>query len=502
MKMKNMIWGLLPMAAALMLTACSSNDIEDVAEKPATKTIPFTAKVSTENATRISAEEGSGTYTLKFTAGDRLYVYNTTGSDILEGFLDIDPADAGKTTATFTGNLTYTPGSSDPSTPADDLEICVTLVQEGGDPYNPDICSSVTEAIQTYSYLENIITYSQLSSFSFKQYTGVVDFDITLSGTNAPTAGTNVNIAVDATNSYSNPPSDVLLSYTGTATVTSDGKVKFALPLEASREGVYTVTLKDASVTISNASYQGTCSFADATGFTVNGKVYRAARTINTWAAAGHALTSAVVGEIIGSDGKAYAAADKDNLPSGVTAVAMVTYKGSATGETSFTNGLALALKDANNGSTCLWSTSTSSKVHTYYTDDKSKFSSISESGLQYNNSSFVPNHNTDDYPAFKAAMANNSTTAPTNCSAWFLPTCYQLQLMIDACKNVLGTNDNFTDLRDAFTGVGGENMKSEPYWLATEYEAYYAWRYLFNTGSWSGGSKNFDFYVRSAIAF
>ena len=284
MKTKNMIWGLLPMAAALMLTACSSNDIEDVAEKPATKTIPFTAKVSTENATRLGAEEGSGTYTLKFTDGDRLSVYNTTGSDILEGFLYIDPADAGKTTATFTGNLTYTPGSSDPSTPADDLEICVTLVQEGGDPYILDICSSVTEAIQKYSLLENIITYSQLSSFSFKQYTGVVDFDITLSGTNAPTAGTNVNIAVDGTNSYSNPPSDVLLSYTGTATVTSDGKVKFALPLEASREGEYTVTLKDARVTISNASYQGTCSFADATGFTVNAKVYRAAKTINTWA--------------------------------------------------------------------------------------------------------------------------------------------------------------------------------------------------------------------------
>lgn len=282
MKTKNMIWGLLPMAAALMLTACSSNDIEDVAEKPATKTIPFTAKVSTENATRLGAEEGSGTYTLKFTNTDRVYVYNTTGSTILEGFLYIDLADAGKTTATFTGNLTYTPGSG-PSTPADDLEICVTLIQEGGDPYNKEICSNVIEAIQKYSYLENIITYSQLSSFSFKQYTGFVDFDITLSGTNAPAAGTNVNIAVDATTYYSDPSSDVLLSCTGTATVTSDGKVKFALPLEASRDD-YTVTLKDASVTISNASYQGTCSFADATGFEVGPKVYRAARTINTWA--------------------------------------------------------------------------------------------------------------------------------------------------------------------------------------------------------------------------
>ena len=284
MKTKNMIWGLLPMAAALMLTACSSNDIEDVAEKPATKTIPFTAKVSTENATRLGAEEGSGTYTLKFTNTDRVHVYNTIGSTILEGFLDIDPADAGKTTATFTGNLTYTPGSSDPSTPADDLEICVTLIQEGGDPYNQDICSNVIEAIQKYSLLENIITYSQLSSFSFKQYTGVVDFDITLSGTNAPAVGTDVNIAVDGTFVYSDDPSTpVALSLSATSTVTSDGKVKFAMPMFTSTDE-YTVTLKDASVTISNASYQGTCSFADATGFEVGPKVYRAARTINTWA--------------------------------------------------------------------------------------------------------------------------------------------------------------------------------------------------------------------------
>ena len=282
--MKNMIWGLLPMAAALMLTACSSNDIEDVAEKPATKTIPFTAKVSTENATRLGAEEGSGTYTLKFTNTDKVHVYNTTGSTILEGFLDIDLADAGKTTATFTGNLTYTPGSSDPSTPADDLEICVTLVQEGGDPYNQDICSNVIEAIQKYSLLENIITYSQLSSFSFKQYTGVVDFDITLSGTNAPAVGTDVNIAVDGSSVFSDDPSNPYeFSYTSTATVTSDGKVKFAIPVDASTDD-YTATLKDASVTISNASYQGTCSFADATGFEVGPKVYRAARTINTWA--------------------------------------------------------------------------------------------------------------------------------------------------------------------------------------------------------------------------
>jgi hypothetical protein len=51
----------------------------------------------------------------------------------------------------------------------------------------------------------------------------------------------------------------------------------------------------------------------------------------------GHALSASAVGEIVGSDGKAYAVADKDNLPSGVTAVAMVAYK-------SGSNGLAIQL--------------------------------------------------------------------------------------------------------------------------------------------------------------
>jgi hypothetical protein len=51
----------------------------------------------------------------------------------------------------------------------------------------------------------------------------------------------------------------------------------------------------------------------------------------------GHALSASAVGEIVGTDGKAYAVEDKDDLPSGVTAVAMVAYK-------SGSNGLAIQL--------------------------------------------------------------------------------------------------------------------------------------------------------------
>ena len=56
--------------------------------------------------------------------------------------------------------------------------------------------------------------------------------------------------------------------------------------------------------------------------------------------AEGHTIAESVVGDIIGSDGKAYAVADKDKLPEGVTAVAVM-----ANGSTS-TKRFAIALAD------------------------------------------------------------------------------------------------------------------------------------------------------------
>lgn len=64
-----------------------------------------------------------------------------------------------------------------------------------------------------------------------------------------------------------------------------------------------------------------------------NGKYYAiTAKMTKLPPATGHALSASVVGDIVGSDGLAYAVEDKDNLPAGVTAVAMVAYKNGSKG--------------------------------------------------------------------------------------------------------------------------------------------------------------------------
>ena len=207
-------------------------------------------------------------------------------------------------------------------------------------------------------------------------------------------------------------------------------------------------------------------------------------------------VTASDIGKVIGADGCIYAdktAAEAANT----TAVAMITYVGSETGEVApYNHGLALALSNAFGvSSLCKWKTSETDAGHTKQTDS-SNFTI--ESGLQYNDAT----HNSDDYPAFKAAMANNGTAVPTGCSAWFLPTAYQWNQMINACKNVLGTNNNYKDLNDGFSSVGGKNLDSDCYWSSTENTDSYAWFYYFYDGIWYNDVKGNEFCVRSALAF
>lgn len=217
----------------------------------------------------------------------------------------------------------------------------------------------------------------------------------------------------------------------------------------------------------------------------------------NTWTLGynKHSVYNVVAGDlgkVIGADGYIYANATQASAY-GTTAVAMITYVGAETCEGApYNNGLALALSDANGGNKCYWKTSNTDAGHTK--QPSAGFSAFSlESGLQYN--SYTPDHNNDNHPAFKQAIANNGTPRPTGCSDWFLPTGYQLNQMITAAGGS-------TQLRDCFSSVGGTNIQSSVYWLSTEDSSDNAWVYAFNANMFGQGSKLSNCYVRSALAF
>ena len=192
------------------------------------------------------------------------------------------------------------------------------------------------------------------------------------------------------------------------------------------------------------------------------------------------AATAGDLGKVIGSNGYIYddvAAA----TAAGTTAVATITYVGSATGESSpYNHGLAMALSNANSDNTCQWGSSESENNHTY---QASSDSFAAESGLQYNTT-----HNTNYFPAFKAAIANNNTASPTGCSAWFLPTGYQLKQMITAAGD--------------FASFSSRINMTITIWSSTERSGEKAWILRVDGGWGTTGKVTSPRNVRSALAF
>lgn len=200
-----MLWAVLSMAAALVMTSCSSEDNSVTA--PATPqaakavTIPYTVTVGDGSNSGDAAKSSkrasidSDLKTLRFAEGDQLYVW---GQDI-KGVLDIQTG-AGETSgATFSGNLTYTGNG----TPSDDLPLTATLVSAqqhiGGEVTlnadgsitvnypDHDYCETVNEAVQLYANLTGGSTFGE-KSFTLEQQTAFLNFKIifedgTISGT-------------------------------------------------------------------------------------------------------------------------------------------------------------------------------------------------------------------------------------------------------------------------------------------------------------------------------
>ena len=219
---------------------------------------------------------------------------------------------------------------------------------------------------------------------------------------------------------------------------------------------------------------------------TIDSKPYIAKATTAAATVAGKyyqtTVKMATIGDVILSDGK-FAARSSTG-----TKVAMIAYLGSETAEAAngFNHGLALAMSDANGGNYCEWKTSRTDAGH--IRQHNGTFTE--ESGLQYN---AMHNSEIDNYPAFKAAIANNGTAAPTGCSAWFLASGYQWTKMFAGDPGGLQT-------------LAG--LESSSYWSSSESGDENAWSFVILYGDFLGWSWDYKYgnyggyLVRSCLAF
>lgn len=452
MKTNNMLWAALSMTAALVMTACSSDD-NDIVETPAApqaqKTIPYTVTVSDDATTRASVSDDPTDRKLYFATGDKLYI---TGADI-KGVLDLQAGDEGKTTgATFSGELTYSGSGS----PADGLSLTATLVsaqQTVGTQVSVDAagavtvnypttayCATINDAVQQYSRLTGTSTYGA-KAFTLTQQTAFLNFEITFE--DATTTGTELSAVV------SNNSATVCTANVTTTTESEKVVAKFVLPVA-----------KGTTLSSANVKFGDKAAISFGASQTLEGKVYNVTKT---QAAAAYTMaanaTAGDVGKLICTDGhihtyNADAACTKSR-------VAMIAYVGSEAGVAGYTHGLALALTDE------------------------------SSSSMVWNDA--------------KTACTNKNTSATVESASWMLPSKDQWNKMIDACKNVLGDNNDSRDLRDGFTSVGGSNLKSQDYWSSTEYEynSSDAWMFNFDYDWWYDNPKDRDYpLVRACLAF
>ena len=192
-----------------------------------------------------------------------------------------------------------------------------------------------------------------------------------------------------------------------------------------------------------------------------------------TYPVTGHVLTSAVVGDIICSDGLAYAATDKDYLPSGVTAVAMIAYLGSAS---DCTNGLAIAMKD------------------------------VSENMLSWNNS----RSQNADMTAAEWCDAWN-TSKPIKGGTWRLPSIKDWQYMFIGCGSYGSYSDHpssmeYLPFASKLSSANGTALQPTYYWASTESSPGSAWYHSVSDGNYAyfnvDSNESNPAYVRACLAF
>ena len=217
-------------------------------------------------------------------------------------------------------------------------------------------------------------------------------------------------------------------------------------------------------------------------------------------------------------------------LSCGKKKVAVVCYVNTAgsvdksTGSSGY-RGLAIAIEDANGGSTCAWYTANSgtcvaqsSTIATALNtsqNDAQWWTGIDNTNQLGNGTGTCSGHT---HAAAQAVLAYASASAgtgyshavPSGMSQWFMPTIAQWNLIVKGLTG--GTADLTTSSNSAYnatavnkyikTAAGGSQVQSNRYWSSVEYSTNSAWSMYFSNGSAYSYYKSLTIYVRAVLAF
>ena len=334
MKTKNIFKTLVAamlMPAMLLTTACSSDDDAVGTEINNQKgyPLPVTLNVTRQgDAATTRATFNESAKKLEFSTGDKLFVSGET-------------EDAGK----YIGTLTWQSGGTFSGTIYTEKSYSGTadalLSAHNGNSASAWLLPDGYESRGFISIVESgqyqaTVNWNATKTFAVTKAEAVEQFSLeTANGYNNGFALSpqNAILNFDIRGLASNTEVEVVLTVgtynvSGTVKTDASGTATFAIGINGGKES------KDLALTVGSTAITLNLDGDNNKTFAA-GKVYNINRSM-----VGHALSASGVGDIVGSDGKAYAVADKDKMPKGVTAVAMVAYKNGS-------NGLAIQLNSS-----------------------------------------------------------------------------------------------------------------------------------------------------------
>ncbi len=305
----------LLIASAAVFTACSSDDNNVADQGTNTYTLAVQATKGDDASTRalsLGRNDDDTKNVLNATWATTENVYVKNGDTWATGSLQ---PEADGATATLKGSL------SDIEINADDV-LTLQFPKSG-----------------TISYAGQVGTLDDIAA----------NFDYATADVTVASVDGSGNISVSGTATFQNKQAIVKFTLkdkdnaaiSATKLVINDGTTDYTINPTSEASEIYAAIPGFEGQTVKLTATVGdyTYIYEKASVSFTNGQYYEIGVKMTKQAAEGHALSASTVGEIVGTDGKAYAVADKDNLPSGVTAVAMVAYK-------SGSNSLAIALAD------------------------------------------------------------------------------------------------------------------------------------------------------------